>query len=88
MKLVLQEETRYEVEVNTDAFIEAFADEWADWIGPDPDTEEDRRDFIKESIYIMGARDFAHEVGLTSDSPVAGWIVKLREDYELDVRNA
>jgi hypothetical protein len=68
MKVTQELTTRRSTTVSPDALIAEFGEEWRDYMegGEGEATEEDRVEFVRESVHVMGG-DFFEE-----DAP---WIV-------------
>lgn len=78
MRLDVEDKTLYELEVDPDKLIEEFGDEWQDFIGDDPVNDAAKREFVTESLHIMGMEDFT----LPGESP---WCIRVKKDHDLDV---
>jgi len=65
VKIRLEETNHYTVDVfNLDRFIGEFSNEYEEWRRENPD--EDAAQFVKDSIYEMGAEDFLWAPGVQS----------------------
>ena len=45
-------------EVNADALIEEFDREWLDFLGEDDPSDAAKREFVVDSVYVMGVEHF------------------------------
>jgi hypothetical protein len=83
MRVTVEETVRKTADVDVDVLIDHFRSEWEDFLRGDPDigepTDEDKREWLDDTIGVMGMADFF----LPNESP---WISNLEEDTELDVR--
>jgi len=78
MIIRIEETTTYEVEVDPKAFVEAFPQEWDDWIAGFTYDNEDVKEFIQESVHVIGPRD------LVLDSEP--WLKNYTTDHDLYVQ--
>ena len=78
--VTVEETMRFDATIDADALIESFVSEWEDFMRDDEPTNDDKWEFVKECLDVMGAQDF-----FAPDSP---WVLDLKEDNDLDVRMA
>lgn len=61
MKMTVEETITRELDINLDVFCASFPQEFEDFMGGAEPDDADKREFVMESLYIMGALDFALE---------------------------
>lgn len=77
--VVVEETKRIEARVDADTLIKEFADEWAEFMRGDEPTNDDKYEFVRQTLDEMSATDFF----FPGSSP---WVVSHREDFDTDIQ--
>lgn len=77
MIVEIEETIRHEVEIDPAKLIEAFDEEFLDFMAGDNPNDEAIREFVVETCHIMGAIDFAYHGN--------EWVKNKTSDHDLYV---
>lgn len=77
MIVEIEETIRHEVEIDPAKLIEAFDEEFLDFMAGDNPNDEAIREFVVETVHIMSAEDFRYHGN--------EWVVNTSRDYDIYV---
>jgi hypothetical protein len=77
--VVVEHTQRIEARVDADTLIKEFDAEWKQFLRGDEPTNDDKYEFVKETLDIIGTEEFF-------DPGASPWVVSHRADDDWDVR--